>query len=90
MHQYAWICDPCDLDIHTPMSRADPPMGWYIVTQFQEAEGAEPEEHHFCSNRCQSLGPMPPEVRAIRRREFEEEARAAAEARAAIETQHKG
>jgi hypothetical protein len=69
MHQYAWICDHCDLDEHTPMSRADPPAGWYVVTQFQDGDDAEPTEHHFCSHRCQALGPMPADVRAANRRE---------------------
>jgi hypothetical protein len=57
-----------------------PPSGWYIVTKYHDEDGAEPEEHHFCSDRCQSLGPMPPDVRASRRREMEEEERVAAEA----------
>jgi hypothetical protein len=80
MHQYAWVCDSCGLDVHTPMSRADPPPAWRIVTVYQEEEGAEPTEHHFCGRPCMVVGPLPPDVREKRRKEMERAAAIAAEA----------
>ncbi len=73
MHKYAWICDSCDLDVHTEMARADPPPGWRIVAIYGEEDGAEPDEQHYCSDACAVVGTFPPDLREARRKELERE-----------------